>query len=278
MKKVNKALMSTVAILLSLVLITTSVVSGIFAKFVDTKSAGSTVSLKAFGLTLTVSSPSGYNPVYTPPAGNAISVTVPITMTAAENYDDIVKFTLSNTPNVDKVKLILTMKIEGVANFAVSGIEGIPNGNHIPLGFTSRIGLPTSGKYTGRKLNTPNYWCMPASNENLVKTIIDNTVADYNGEFKTINAAVKFNATSDDSLEVVVWENNAYNFVSFELGARPFGTTLTNTTTGYNDIGLSDDEARILQAYLAERTNPAPQLKITYTVSLEQVIPTTTNS
>lgn len=57
MKKVNKALMATVAILLSLVLISTSVLSGVFAKFVDTKSAGATVSLKAFGVTLTMSIP-----------------------------------------------------------------------------------------------------------------------------------------------------------------------------------------------------------------------------
>lgn len=54
MKKVNKALMATVAILLSLVLITTSVVSGIFAKFVDTKSAGATISFKKWGVTVTL--------------------------------------------------------------------------------------------------------------------------------------------------------------------------------------------------------------------------------
>ena len=264
MKKVNKALMATVAILLSLVLISTSVLSGVFAKFVETKSAGATVSLKAFGLTLTVSSKDKYNPVYTPSADNAISVTVPITMNAAENYDDIVKFTLSNTPNVDKVKLILTMKIEGVENFAVSGIEGIPDGNHIPLGFTSQVIRPADkGGEIGRKLNTPNYWCMPSNGASLVKTTIENMVDDYDNYVKT------FKAISSDSLEVVVWENNAYNLVSIELGARPFGTTSTNITTGYNDIGLSDTEAAILQTYICERE---PTLKVKYTVSIEQVV------
>ena len=268
MKKVNKALMSTVAILLSLVLISTSVLSGVFAKFVETKSAGATVSLKAFGLTLTVSSPSKYSPTYTYPSGSteAISVSVPIAMNAGTNYDDIVIFTISNTSNVDEVKLILKIEIEGVETFAVSDIEGIPDGNHIPLGFTSTV--TTSAGKLNCKVNTPNYWCMPTSNENLASTIITDMANDYSGNGF---------ARVDDSLEVVVWQSNSLKITKLELGVRPFGTTTKKQDTGYEN-DLTKDEANILQAYLAERTNPAPQLKVTYTVSLEQVIPTTTNS
>mgnify|MGYP007037148426 CR=1 FL=1 len=54
MKKVNKILMATVAILLSLVLISTSVVSGIFAKFVIQKDAVVSVKFKNFGVKLSV--------------------------------------------------------------------------------------------------------------------------------------------------------------------------------------------------------------------------------
>ena len=52
MRKVNKILMATVSILLCLVLITTSVLSGIFAKYVITKKGSAAATLKKFGVTL----------------------------------------------------------------------------------------------------------------------------------------------------------------------------------------------------------------------------------
>jgi hypothetical protein len=111
---------------------------------------------------------------------------------------------------------------------------------------------------------------MPTSNENLASTIITDMVNDYKGSFSS------FKVVSADSLEVVAWESNSLKITNLELGVRPFGTTSSKPNTGYDE--LPKEEANLLQAYLAERTNPAPQLKITYTVSLEQVIPTTTNS
>ena len=53
MKKVNKILMATVSILLSLVLLSTSLVSGIFAKYVIKNSAESNVGFKKWGITVT---------------------------------------------------------------------------------------------------------------------------------------------------------------------------------------------------------------------------------
>ena len=254
MKKANKILMVAVAILLSLVLITTSIVSGIFAKFILTKTAESGVKLEKFGLTLTVSS--SYSTATPTSNGEGISITVPITMNAATNYDGLVKFTFSNTPNVSKVKLILTMKIEGVENFAVSGIEGIPNGNHIPLGFTSKV------HNEKRYVNTPNYWCMPTDNADLAKTVIAGIVEDNVGAFSTMKSI-----SNNDSLEVVVWENSAYKITSFELGVRPYGTTDGKPDTGYSSKGLSNEEANLLQTQLIERE---PTLTVTYTVSIQQ--------
>ena len=57
MRKANKILMATVAILLCLVLITTSVASGIFAKFVINGKGTSTISFEKFGVTVTMSIP-----------------------------------------------------------------------------------------------------------------------------------------------------------------------------------------------------------------------------
>ena len=52
MKKSNKILMATVAILLSLVLISTSIVSGIFARFVIEKSGSTAIKFNKFGVDL----------------------------------------------------------------------------------------------------------------------------------------------------------------------------------------------------------------------------------
>ena len=60
MKKANKILMASVAILLSLVLITTSVVSGVFAKFAIKKNTTTTMKLEKFGVTMEVLDPTGY--------------------------------------------------------------------------------------------------------------------------------------------------------------------------------------------------------------------------
>lgn len=60
MKKANKILMASVAILLSLVLITTSVVSGVFAKFAIKKNTTTTMKLEKFGVTMEVLDPTNY--------------------------------------------------------------------------------------------------------------------------------------------------------------------------------------------------------------------------
>ena len=123
MKKFNKILMMTVAILLTLVLASTSVVSGIFAKYVVTKSASTEVSLKAFGITLKVEGTQGtikYSPTGSD-KDTAISVSVTgLQLAPGETLDDVVKFTIDGTPNVDAVKLKIKVKSENVSTFKVA--------------------------------------------------------------------------------------------------------------------------------------------------------------
>ena len=300
MKKVNKALMATVAILLSLVLISTSVVSGIFAKFVETKSAGATVSLKAFGLTLTVDKGSAVadgNVSFSPTgstSATALSATVSYDLNAEYTYRSLLIFSVSGTPNVDKVKLVLTIKVDGVDSFSVAENEvpGIPAGNHIPVGFLTRI-LPDSWRSTGASL----CWRTMATNEALEHDIINGIIADVNNNSGTtsnpnplyplynkndptyeIKSVSKSDSNYVDTLEMVIWDTgvpgNKLQIESIDFAVRPFDY---NTGTNKVVTDLTREEAGILQTYLTERT-PAPQLKLTYTVSLEQVIPTTTNS
>ena len=277
MKKVNKALMSTVAILLSLVLISTSVLSGVFAKFVDTKSAGATVSLKAFGLTLTVNKGSDVpsTAIVTPSTIDANTLSVTVTdfkiNASTTKYNSIIWFTISKTtPNVDKVKLILSIEVSGVDSFYFAGTndgdnDEIPAGNHIPLAFTTRI-LPDT---TNRISTTDYYWCCPLNDDDLEdmyingieKDIVDNITA-----YKTSNTNKYDIAVNNRALEVVIWDKDKgtdLTITDIRFGYRPYA----NSTTGVND--LKPEEASLLQAYLMEQN---PSLTITYTVSLEQVI------
>ena len=59
MRRANKILMATVAILLCLVLITTSVLSGVFAKFAIKKNTTTTIKLEKFGVTLALNTTTG---------------------------------------------------------------------------------------------------------------------------------------------------------------------------------------------------------------------------
>ena len=88
MKKVNKILMATVAILLSLVLISTCLVSGTLAKFAIIKDATTEVSFKKFGVKLSVGREAQ---VIDGPDVNSVSIT----------YDDFEMY-----PGVDKTPAI----------------------------------------------------------------------------------------------------------------------------------------------------------------------------
>ena len=108
MRKVNKILMATVSILLCLVLISTSVVSGIYAKFVITKSGDATVSLKAFGVRLDMSidedalEDAGAD-VETVEDLNEVTKSVTITglkMAPGVTLDDVIRVAVDGTQNV----------------------------------------------------------------------------------------------------------------------------------------------------------------------------------
>ena len=111
MKKANRILMATVAALLSLVLITTSVVSGIFARFTVLQEAKTKMTLNKFGVSLglTLSDEfikylGGQEKVddMTTVNGDSISINIPnLKMGPGDEFWDAVKISVDNTPNVN---------------------------------------------------------------------------------------------------------------------------------------------------------------------------------
>jgi hypothetical protein len=269
MKKFNKILMMTVAILLTLVLASTSVVSGIFAKYVVTKSATTKVSLKAFGITLTVEGKSGLSVVTTPSGTsgvNTMSVTVNnLQLTPGQTIDDVVKFTIAangtdNKPNVSNVKLKIKTTVSGVDKFNVTSdnLEKVTSetvthttGKYIPIIFTMESGTADAANST----KILDAWNNPTSvTDTTLATAIAKGIKDANFGYTATSGV-------SNSVEKTIWNGT--------------GTTLsvTHLSFGFKGWGKetpSVDNADAIQTYLS--TDSDAVLTVTYTVSLEQVV------
>lgn len=109
MKKVNKILMATVAILLSLVLITTSVVSGVFAKYAARAYGLADFTFKKLGVEVELDFSDAFKAAYgtviqnnTVINGDSISVTIPnLKMGPGDSFRDAVRFKISGTAKTD---------------------------------------------------------------------------------------------------------------------------------------------------------------------------------
>ena len=149
MRRANKILMATVAILLCLVLITTSVVSGVFARFAIVKKSETSVSFQNFGVNVTVSK----NPdqkykdlvvVETNKKGDSITMAIEnIPLNCGSDYSDLIKIKFDGAPTV-KVKVSLIFHIDynndttGTASTLVPASTGLvaQDTYFMPLGFT----------------------------------------------------------------------------------------------------------------------------------------------
>ncbi len=265
MKKVNKALMSTVAILLSLVLITTSVVSGIFAKFVETKSAGATVSLKAFGLELEVNKQSADS--WTPETidKNTLSVSVAYQLIASKDNQFVLSFTPKGTPNVDKVKLSIKIDIEedDIKDFYLTtdDVSDIAVGYHIPVGFITQVKPDTA------RLSSSKYWVYTSSATSLKNDIIKGIHNDIKAQIANYKNEIYDISYSNNVLEMEIWntkKGSSLAITDILFGFLPYKD---KTTTMPSEVPA--EKAHILQTYICERE---PTLKVKYTVSIEQVV------
>ena len=276
-KRFNKILMMTVAILLCFVLISTSVVSGIFAKYVITRSAGATVSLKAFGITLSVDGMATNNStgitktvVSKDTNNNALEISVTgISLAAGESIDDVVKFTIDGTPNVDSVKLKVQVVVSGYENFSVStdNIKSvtseqtdltIPTAKYIPFGCTMKTSSAVAGtSATKTVLVTPALRAI-ASNAAFAELIRDGLVD---------GASFSQTGTTTDTVEKTIY---AKGTTSLTTKYYSFGFTCW-ASGGTMPTDVSTTEADLIQTFLSKKTT-ANTFTVKYIVSLEQVV------
>lgn len=152
MKKATKRLMMVVAILLCLVLISTSVVSGIFAKFIIQKSATTSVGFTNFGMTvdLTVTGTT-IKGTATKKGDTLIAEYNEIVVKPGDDFSSLFKITIKGEAKV-QTKITVDVDLEyNTENFQIpSGNFSNVSGTCIPVGFK------VAGSYAASTSTTTN--------------------------------------------------------------------------------------------------------------------------
>ena len=175
MKKTNKIMMAAVSILLSLVLISTSLVSGIFARFVIQKEVGVPIKFKAFGVTLTVSGTKEFTTVSN---GNSATITFNnFEMYPGSACADAIRFVFDGKTTV-KTKLTVGVNLEIDPKFVVPANTVIKDEKIVYMPLEFRVGYFTD-------------------KDNLTTTL----VRKNNSNRYTITSSSKTNQELADSLE-----------------------------------------------------------------------------
>ena len=161
MKKANKILMASVAILLSLVLITTSVVSGVFAKFAIRKNTTTTMKLEKFGVTMEVSAPTTYASIVankTVNDGQNVSVTLSDVIMEPDDFTTLgcLQFKFSGlTTVITNLKVWVDIELSEKFYIPASAFPEYPNATgkaYMPIMFYARSFL--NGEIKGNAYST----------------------------------------------------------------------------------------------------------------------------
>ena len=291
MRKANKILMATVAILLCLVLITTSVASGIFAKFVITKSGEATITFERFGVTVTMT-PSAElktaagsgnfstEEVFTN-TGYVFTISN-IKMIPGMDFTDAVRFEFSGTPTVPvQINITPTVtysnkvhtmtqttddagKVTTYYNYYVPA-STIKNGSsymsetyYMPIGFTfSANGTTATGNYVLNPWNSGAKTAVEAADiHNAIATGIKSKIA---------------NSTCSNNVVTTARMTNA---VSFTIG----GVAVTGFNMGFaypldwpSATDANKEKFDKIATYIAEHTEDSATITVSYKVEIIQV-------
>ena len=272
MRKVNKILMATISILLCLVLISTSVVSGIFAKYVVTKKGQSIVSLEAFGVTLSVS----YNPelpdgvTITPTlnyARNTVAVEVSnLRLAPGDFIDDVIIFQIDGSPNVPIVDFKLTVNISDKGDYNLGNAADLPGITGIGVtDYYSPIGFTAKTAEDSERVVVLRPW-------EVVGTYTAYTTALAKGINDRLPSSLGFSRSSN-TLTSKIWDtgSTAFNFNYLSFGFNCYLNGDPQAPTGKHP--KDEAEAHMIQTFLQaqeEIWDTPATLTVTYTVTLEQ--------
>lgn len=266
MRKINKIMMITVSILLTLVLITSSVVSGTFAKYASSGQSSATARVAKWGavVEITANRPEGV----TGTDGDAIIFsTDALKMGPGSDYSDLMTVKFSGTAEVRlKVKITVgvvfdekVMKIP--ANVADSREAADQYKCFLPMGTTfdaknGEIALENAKSYLS------NPWFEKPENSPNMAIALENAIVkgfEKNAGFKAVGSTAEKEFAPNESISFTINNQVADTFVlGFEW---PSIDTNSATTYDYKEIAM----------YIMGTFPDVANIGITYTVTVEQV-------
>ncbi len=293
MKKVNKILMATVSVLLCLVLITTSVVSGVFAKFAIRKNTTTTMKLEKFGVKIEMSVPDETN--LESYGGATVNAEVPdgesgtISITGLKMYPGCefpraAKFEFSGTPSVDvQLKIIPTVTYSDTVH--TSANYRVPTGTKINLGSATTYYMPLGFTFCS---NSPDIykvvdpWMSSTTKADVSATAVSNAIASgiVTGTNKRLKGSSAEPPEGQDEFSV---SGNTLTIGTFKAGTPitfdiNSSKNLTRFCMGFYypldwPSATSDDRAKYdkISTYFSRHASSDATITISYKVELVQV-------
>lgn len=284
MKKVNKILMATVAILLSLVLISTCLVSGTLAKFAIIKDATTEVSFKKFGVTMQVNRGTT---VVSDNDANSVDIvySTPIELYPGINELDAILFALDGTLNVPAIltvrvdvelsnKFLLDSSIDADEN-GISDLSGVSSTYKdkacMPICFKANSATKSAQEF--EVTDSKDYQSQGTSllflNKPTVAELesdIENKLVGYIKEIISANNDVQ---NDDDGYYVT----KSFDVNSQISNILAIGFEWKAPDGDYQNMGNTKDNNRLLSTWFANQfTGNDTPITIKVTVSLEQDI------
>ena len=267
MRKINKIMMITVSILLTLILITSSVVSGTFAKYASSGQFSATARVAKWGavVEITANRPEGV----TGKDGDAIIFsTDALKMGPGSDYSNLMTVKFSGTAEVSlKVKITVgvefnedAMKIP--ANVADSREAADQYKCFLPMGTTFDAKNGENPLTNAKSYLSSPWFEKPETSQNM-EIALENAIVNGfkdNAGFEAVGSTAEKEFAPNESISFTI--NNNQEADTFVLGFEwPSDYTNSETTYDYKEI------AKYIMGELPDVAN----IYITYTVTVEQV-------
>ena len=153
MKKYNKILMMIVSVLLTLVLLTSSVVSSTFAKYVITKSASTEVTFTKYNLTVNLAVNGATESANPTKKGDSISYTYnAVMLKPGDNYSNLIEASIKSADNKKAVvKSYITITVD-VSNIRATDATNNTNPFKVPKAYFTTLGIDEDKAYLPLKV------------------------------------------------------------------------------------------------------------------------------
>ena len=268
MRKINKIMMITVSILLTLVLITSSVVSGTFAKYASSGQSSATARVAKWGavVEITANRPEGV----TGTDGDAIIFsTDALKMGPGSDYSNLMTVKFSGTAEVRlKVKIAVDVEfdestMEIPAKVAKSDAPANQYKYFSPMGTTFYAKKGETALTDAKSYLSSPWFEKPANSKNMAIALENALVNGFknHAEFEVNGSTAEKEFAPNDPIFFKI-NSNSKVADTFVLGFD-WPTSHTDSTTGY-DYGK-------IATYIADTFVEDASLSITYTVTVEQV-------